>query len=56
LVLCCYEGKNNSIKAYRTLNIGDNQNYYRCDTTVTKKGDIKPPFSENKISLGLLEF
>tara|TARA_R100000008_G_C3552575_1_gene151317 strand:+ start:623 stop:733 length:111 start_codon:yes stop_codon:yes gene_type:complete len=26
------------------------------DLSVTKKGDIKPPFFENKISLGLLEF
>ena len=26
------------------------------DHTVTKKGDMKPPFFENKISLGLLEF
>jgi len=26
------------------------------DITATKKGDIKPPFFENKISLGLLEF
>jgi len=27
-----------------------------ADSAVTKKGDIKPPFFENKISLGLLEF
>jgi len=26
------------------------------ERSVTKKGDIKPPFFENKISLGLLEF
>ena len=26
------------------------------ECSVTKKGDIKPPFFENKISLGLLEF
>tara|TARA_Y100001963_G_C6409835_1_gene277891 strand:- start:312 stop:473 length:162 start_codon:yes stop_codon:yes gene_type:complete len=30
--------------------------YLNCDNAVTKKGDIKPPFLENKISLGLLEF
>ena len=32
---------------------------YKCvvnDGTATKKGDMKPPFFENKISLGLLEF
>jgi len=30
--------------------------YVLIESTVTKKGDIKPPFFENKISLGLLEF
>jgi len=30
--------------------------YLNYESTVTKKGDIKPPFFENKISLGLFEF
>jgi hypothetical protein len=30
--------------------------YLNFESAATKKGDIKPPFLENKISLGLLEF
>tara|TARA_A100001015_G_scaffold52534_1_gene57663 strand:- start:314 stop:517 length:204 start_codon:yes stop_codon:yes gene_type:complete len=29
---------------------------FEIDKAVTKKGDTKPPFFENKISLGLFEF
>jgi len=30
--------------------------YLSCESTATKKGDIKPPFFEKFVSLGLLEF